>query len=408
MVSQSERMLQELEAQHLEQAEAAFQSALAQDDEETLLALANYLESIGFYPQAATVYRQLQAQYPELAINLATIAMEDGEVEEAFAYLDRIEPTSPYYLEALVTKADFYQLEGLADVAKEKLLEASQLSDDELITFGLAEIELELENFQSAIQYYAQLDNRSIYEQAGVSTYQRIGYAYARLGKFEAAIEFLEKAVEIEYDDQTLFELATLHFEADNFQRANLFYKQLETLNPDFDGYHYPYAQSLHAEHHIEEALAVLQRFLRQDETNVSVLLLASQYAYELKDSELSENYLLKAKEWADDLEEIHLRLSNLYLEQERFEDVVAINEEDIDHVLTRWNIAKASKNLDHSETLQAYQDLAPDLSENPEFLKEYIYVLREFGLRREVQEVLPRYLALVPDDLEMAELLED
>lgn len=68
----------------------------------------------------------------------------------------------------------------------------------------MAEIELELDNFNQAIKEYAKLDNREILELTGISTYQRIGRAYASLGKFEAAIEFLEKAIEIEYDDGTI------------------------------------------------------------------------------------------------------------------------------------------------------------------------------------------------------------
>ena len=64
--------------------------------------------------------------------------------------------------------------------------------------FGLAEMEFELGNFEQAIQYYAKLDNRDLLATTGVSTYERIGKSYASLGKFEAAREFLEKAIEIE------------------------------------------------------------------------------------------------------------------------------------------------------------------------------------------------------------------
>ena len=134
-----------------------------------------------------------------------------------------------WYVSALALKADLYQLEGLTDVAREKLLEALNYSDDALLVFGLAELDSELGNYQEAIQGYAQLDNRSIYEQTGVSTYQRIGYAYAQLGKFEAATEFLEKALELEYDDQTAFELASLYFDQEEYQKSVLYFKQIDT-----------------------------------------------------------------------------------------------------------------------------------------------------------------------------------
>ena len=116
-------------------------------------------------------------------------------------------------------------MEGLTDVAREKLLEARNYSDDPLLVFGLAELDSELGNDIEAIKGYAQLDNRSIYQQTGISTYQRIGISYARLGKFESAIEFLEKAIELEYDDQVAVELASLYFDKEEYQKALLYFK---------------------------------------------------------------------------------------------------------------------------------------------------------------------------------------
>ena len=134
----------------------------------------------------------------------------------------------------MALKADLYQLEGLTDVAREKLFEALTYSEDPLLILCLAELDSELENYQEAIQGYAQLDNRTIYEQTGISTYQRIGFAYAQLGKFETATEFLEKALELEYDDLTAFELASLYFDQEEYQKAVLYFKQLDTISPWF------------------------------------------------------------------------------------------------------------------------------------------------------------------------------
>ena len=218
-MTNSEKMIRALEEQDLDLAQAYFLEAIQKDDDGTLYDLGLYLESHGFYDHAREIFLQLVSECPELYLNLAQIANEDGEVEKAFTYLDQFSEDSPFYLEALVVKADLYQSEGLADVAREKLLEALALSDEPILVFGLAELDMELGNFQEAIQGYAQLDNREIYEETGVSTYQRIGLAYASLGKFEAAIEFLEKAVELEYDDQTVYELATLLFDQGSIRR---------------------------------------------------------------------------------------------------------------------------------------------------------------------------------------------
>lgn len=405
----SEKIVASIQNQDLEHADKYLKRALKEDDAETLLELAEYLESIGFLPQAREIYLQERESYPEVNINLAQIAIEDGDIEGAFFYLDTISPESEAYLSALLVMADIYDMEGLTDVAREKLLLASEISDEPLVVFGLAEIELELGNFNQAIKEYAKLDNREILELTGISTYQRIGRAYASLGKFEAAIEFLEKAIEIEYDDGTIFELATILYGQGEYQKANVYFKQLDTMNPDFEGYEYVYAQSLHEENKTEEALRLVQKGLIKNEFDTNLLLAASQLSYELHDSKQAESYLLKAKDVAVDDEDVLMRLTNLYLEEERYEDVVALSRDNIDNVLTKWNIAKAYQALEaDKKALKIYDELATDLANNPEFLQDYAYILREFGQKERAHQVAERYLQLVPDDVNMVEFLNE
>ncbi|AND04798.1 tetratricopeptide repeat protein [Streptococcus pyogenes] len=404
----SEKMIASLDQQDLAHAEKYFQKALKEDDADSLIALGEYLESIGFLPHAKRIYLQLADDYPELNINLAQIAAEDDAIEEAFLYLDKVSKDSPNYLSALLVMADLYDMEGLTEVAREKLLQAVAISSEPLVIFGLAEIDMSLQYFKEAIDYYAQLDNRQILELTGISTYQRIGRAYASLGKFEAAIEFLEKAVAIEYEDETVFELATLMYDQENYQKANLYFKQLETINPDYPGYEYGYALSLHEEHKTSEALRLVQQGLRKNAFDSQLLLLASQLSYELHDRQNAENYLLQAKEVAVDDEEILMRLVTLYFDAERFEEVIALNRETIDNVLTKWTIAKAYHALEQEEVaLALYNEISADLVENPEFLQDYAYLLREFGQFHKAIQMATAYLRQVPDDVNMQDFLD-
>ena len=407
-MSKSEQMLVALQEQDLALADRYFEQALTTDSEEELLDLADYLESIGFFPQAKRIFEKLAPDYPDSYISLAAIASDDGELEQAFAYLEEIQPDSDWYVAALLAKADLYQLEGLPDVAREKLAQAAELTDEPLVIFGLAEIDLELGDFSQAIKEYAQLDNRTIFEQTGVSTYQRIGVCYASLGKFAAAIEFLEKAVELEYDDATVYELATILADQEEYQKANLYFKQLDTLSPDFEGYEYGYALSLHAEHRTAEALTLAQQGLAKNPFETRLLLLASQLSYELHDEKAAENYLLQAQEDADDLEAIALRLTTLYLEQERYEDILEFAEQEVDNALTRWNLARAYQALENLEKAEElYNQLARELQDNPEFLEQYVYLLRELGRFEEAKRAAASYLRLIPDDGSMQELYE-
>ena len=401
-------MLLALEEQDLTKAEHYFVKALENDPSDLLYELATYLEGIGFYPQAKEIYLKIVEDFPEVHLNLAAIASEDGQIEEAFAYLEEIQPDSDWYVSALTLKADLYQMEGLTDVAREKLLEALTYSEDPLLILGLAELDSELENYKEAIQGYAQLDNRTIYEQTGISTYQRIGFAYAQLGKFETATEFLEKALELEYDDLTAFELASLYFDREEYQKAVLYFKQLDTISPDFEGYEYGYSQALHKEHQVQEALLIAKQGLEKNPFETRLLLAASQFSYELHDASGAENYLLTAKEDAEDTEEILLRLATIYLEQERYEDILDLQSEEPENLLTKWMIARSYQEMDDLDTAyEHYQELAGYLKDNPEFLEHYIYLLRELGYFEEAKVKAQAYLKLVPDDVQMQELYE-
>lgn len=407
-MNNSQQMLQALEEQDLAKAEHYFVKALENDPSELLYELATYLEGIGFYPQAKEIYLKIVEDFPEVNLNLATIASEDGQIEEAFAYLEEIQADSDWYVSALLLKADLYHMEGLTDVAREKLLEALTYSEDPLLILGLAELDSELENYQEAIQGYAQLDNRTIYEQTGISTYQRIGFAYAQLGKFETATEFLEKALELEYDDLTAFELASLYFDQEEYQKAVLYFKQLDTISPDFEGYEYGYSQALHKEHQVQEALRIAKQGLEKNPFETRLLLAASQFSYELHDASGAENYLLTAKEDADDTEEILLRLATIYLEQKRYEDILDLQNDEPENLLTKWMIARSYQEMDDLDTsYELYQELAGDLKDNPEFLEHYIYLLRELGYFEEAKVNAQAYLKLVPDDVQMQELIE-
>lgn len=407
-MNNSQQMLQALEEQDLAKAEHYFAKALENDSSDLLYELATYLEGIGFYPQAKEIYLKIVEDFSEVHLNLAAIASEDGQIEEAFAYLEEIQADSDWYVSALALKADLYQMEGLTDVAREKLLEALTYSEDPLLILGLAELDSELENYQEAIQGYAQLDNRSIYEQTGISTYQRIGFAYAQLGKFETATEFLEKALELEYDDLTAFELASLYFDQEEYQKATLYFKQIDTISPDFEGYEYGYSQALHKEHQVQEALRIAKQGLEKNPFETRLLLAASQFSYELHDASGAENYLLAAKEDAEDTEEILLRLATIYLEQERYEDILDLQSEEPENLLTKWMIARSYQEMDDLDTAyEHYQELAGDLKDNPEFLEHYIYLLRELGYFEEAKVNAQAYLKLVPDDVQMQELFE-
>ena len=53
------------------------------------------------------------------------------------------------------------------------------------------------------------------------------------------------------------------------------------------------------------------------------------------------------------------------------------------------------------------YKELATELKDNPEFLEQFIYLLRELGKLEEAKDYIQSYLHLVPDDLQMQDLYD-
>ena len=55
----------------------------------------------------------------------------------------------------------------------------------------------------------------------------------------------------------------------------------------------------------------------------------------------------------------------------------------------------------------ESYHELLPELKQNPEFLEQYLYLLRELGKFEEAKVQIQSYLNLVPDDIQMQDLYE-
>ena len=75
---------------------------------------------------------------------------------------------------------------------------------------------------------------------------------------------------------------------------------------------------------------------------------------------------------------------------------------------MTRWNLARAYQALENLEKAEElYNQLARELQDNPEFLEQYVYLLRELGRFEEAKRAAASYLRLIPDDGSRQELYE-
>ncbi|MCJ1995469.1 tetratricopeptide repeat protein [Lactococcus piscium] len=413
-MSHSENVVELLHAGQFDQMASEIEKALQVDPAELLADLAEYLSMMGFSSESRQVYEAISQENTantDIILNLAEMKVDDGDLDGALALLYQVASTDDNYVAALVMIADLYQLDGVWEAALEKLQEASTLSDSPLVSFAIAELHYNQANWQEAIDYFATLSQRQILDLTKVSIYQRIGTAYASLGEFENAEKFLEKSLEINHDDTVLFELAQISAVLGEHKRAIDYFKQLDALAPDFDGYAYPYAQALIEENEFDSAFAVAKDGLSKNPTDVPLLHLTSRIAYAGHDLKASETYLVQALDLAELHDETIFLLSNLYLLQADYEAVINLAPLlDDDHALAKWNIAKAYGELEQdTAALAIYDEIDQSvLADNPEFLLDYAHILIRNGRASDAKLSLTQYLASVPDDENAQELFNE
>lgn len=404
-MTHSEKVVDLLHAGQLDEMTKALEQAIQTDSLEVLIDLAEYLSMMGFIDESRQVYekiRQDDAQNTDILLNLAEMKFDDGDLDGALELLYQVKPTDDNYVAALVMIADLYQADGVWEAALEKLLEAASLTDSPLVTFAIAELYYNQGKWREAIAHFAKLSQRQILDLTKISTYQRIGTAYASLGEFENAEKFLEKSLELDHEDNVLFELAQINVAKGDFVRAIDYFKQLDALAPDFDGYAYPYAQALIAENDFDAAFEVAKNGLTKNPNDVPLIHLTSRIAYALHDLESAENYLAQALDLPDLHDETVFLLSNLYMAQADFEAVTGLESLlDEAHSLAQWNIAKAYRELDKDEkALPIYDEISQSvLADNPDFLLDYAQTLIRNGRPADAKTVLGNYLMAVPDD---------
>lgn len=415
MTTYSEKMLHALHDEDLAQTQLMLQEALKKDDDDTLADLGEELLSLGFLEEAKEVFEHLVELYPDvdgLNIPLAEIAIENNLVDEAFVYLEKVSKESDSYVQSLLVTADLYQVIGIPEVSEAKLKEAQRIVPDEpLIQFALGELYFVNGQFREAAEMYQELLEAQVTEISSVSMNERIGSSFSMLGEFEEAIPFLEKAINEEQTDDRLFQLAFTYLQLHENQKAIALLQQLKALNPHYQSLYLSLGEALQEEEQLEEAREVLAEGIKENPFQVDLYQLASENAYRLHDRVQAEVLLKQALELGEKTDETRLTLSNLYLNEQRFDEVIETVKqmEEQGHPYGEWNLAHAYNELEEFDLAKVHFEQAyQELSHEPEFLKEYAVFLREEGQLEKAKELLTHYLQHEPGDNEAQSLLDD
>lgn len=416
-MSYSEKMLAALSNGQLETAKKHFAWALRKDDDDTLFSLAEELYGLGFLKQSARTYQKLLKKYPnedDLKTGLADIAIDEGDTDLALDYLHQVKPDSPAYVQALLVEADLYQTQELFEVSEQKLLEAYRIDSDEpIVEFALAEFYFLIRNYNKAINFYLDLIKKGQLEISKVNLVERIGVSYAEAGRFEQAVGYLEQIKPAKLTPDSQFELGFTYLQLDEPRKAIDVFKKLQEQDSQYASV-YPYlAEAQEKLHQLDHALLTLQEGLAVDQYNEQLYLRTARLALKLDDQDLAEKYLREGLSIDPDNLTTVLELSNLLVQQERYQDNVNL----LDQYLQSnefdpqfyWNLAVSDDHLDHfKEARDNYLAAYPFFEHNVDFLKPAIYFFREAGMFTETVAALRNYLAIEPDDGEMVAMLED
>lgn len=413
----SEQMLDQLEKGELTAAKGTFRQALANDSDDMLFSLAEELYGLGFLRQARRVYLTLLDRYPdedELRTNLATIAIDEGHNDEALSYLAQVQPDSPAYLESLLVAADLYQTEEEFEITEQKLREAEQLAPDEpAVQFALAEFYFLVGRFDDAIDYYFRLIKNGYTDFAKVDIAGRLGMCYAQSGQFKQALGYLKQVKPAYRTSDIRFQTGLTQLHLGQLDDA---IKTLTDLIGDDDQYASAYpalAQAYSKQRNYPQALRAIQEGLAVDQYNEQLYAQAAEIVSHLGNHQLMAKYLKRAHELDPDNLTIILQYSNFLLHQH--DDAAniklltpLIKNDEVDPQVY-WNLARSYQRTEKLDLAsKCFRAAAPSYQDDPTFLKEKIDFDREVGDTGDLVSELHRYLALVPTDAAMQDLLDE
>jgi len=377
--------------------------------------LAETFMQFGYLDEAKQVFEHLLFLFPEeaqLKIDCATVLMEMGNEDDALELLMAIDVSSSEYPQALLVLADYYQMQGLFEVAELRLNEALALLPAEpLLQFAKAELQLETGRFSEAARIYEEL-----YEQqpsiAGVSLVERLAEVYRAGAAYETAMDYYLKALKDEMKPDLLFGAAYSAFQSENYELAIQKLEDLKELDPDYFSAYLLLAECYAMQEDNKQAYKIILEGLKRDEYDKALYLFAGKMALKNNVSDEAEQHLREAIALDPEYMEAILTLMSLLSKQERDEDVVELFEElkknDFDWTTLYPFVAQSYANIEEFERAYEFYHLAyNDNKEDTDFLEKFAYFLLEEGKRQEAREIVEQLLQLQPAEELWIEMLD-
>lgn len=377
--------------------------------------LGEELFQYGFLDEARALIEKLLTIFPEegeLLILLAEILVEAGEEEQAILVLETISTNDANFGQSLLLLADLYQMQGLYEVSENKILQAKELLPNEIIIdFALGELYGEQGEIAKAMKAYETV-LKETNEIAGVNINGRIADLLSASGAFEDALVYYDKALNEKLEINTLFGYAFTALQIGYNRTAIEKFTELKSLDPEYHSLYLPLASAYEREEELENSLRTVQEGIKQDEFNKELFFKGGKIALKLGKQEEAETYLRESLVLDPGYIEAVLTLNKLFLQQERYEDVLElIRELDLvheDEPQLLWDSALAYAGLEeYSHALDNYESAYTYFKNNESFLLDYGYFLIEEGKNDQAAEIFKQMLNDDPTNTEYLDILE-
>ncbi|WP_264987846.1 tetratricopeptide repeat protein [Lysinibacillus piscis] len=408
-------MMHALEQGDLALIDQLLETFLTKELPEDIYALAELFMQYGYMKEANHVLEHLQFLFPEeaqLKIDRANVLMELGDEDEALELLLAIDETSAEYPQALLVLADYYQMQGLFEVAEKRINEAlSLLPDEPLLQFAKAELLFETGRFLEAARLYEELHAQQN-EFAGIRLVERLAEVYRAGAAYETALDYYVEALEDEVKPDMLFGAAYAAFQSQKYEMAIKQLEELKELDPDYFSAYLLLAESYAMMEDNQKAYTAIMEGLKRDEYDKTLFLFAGKMALKNSLPTEAEQHLREAIAIDPEYMEAVFVLTSVLTQQERYEDVVelfeTLQQNDFEWSALYPFVAEAYENLEMYDRAYGFYRLAyTDFKDDVAFLEKYVYFLLEEGRRTEAKEVLQQLTVLQPGEPTWQEQLD-
>lgn len=414
MTNVANEMISAIQNGELQTINNLLDSVLLNEDPDLQYEIADLLMQYGYLNEANRVFEHLQFIFPDeaqLSIDRASVLIELGEEDEALNLLLAVDSQAPEYPQSLLVLADYYQMQGLYEVAEQRINEALKLLPNEpLLQFAKAELLFETGRFSEAARIYEELhgNDKSF---AGILLAERLAEVYRSGGGYETALDYYMEALEEKVAPDLLFGSAYAAFQAEKYELAIKQLEDLKELDPDYFSAYLLLAESYAMLEDNKRAYTVICEGLKRDEYDKSFYLLAAKLALKNGRPEQAVEHLYEAIALDPEYMEALLILMSIYEKEERFEEIIELFEN-----LTKDNfswtalypfVAHAYDKVEQFErAYEIYNTAYNEFKEEPSFLEKYCYFLIEDGKRDEAREIAKQLISLQPTEQQWFDLL--